>query len=85
MGGCISTHVSEREDCPFDAVMALGAAILAVDAENPIRFSHSPRRPLLFITNSDETTLIEKYQADCVENGSGVTPATWTGAFPHGK
>lgn len=80
MGGCISVHCSERLDCPFDAVMALGAALLAHDpvGQERLYFSHSPSRPLLFITNSDETTLIERYQHRCAENGAGVTPATWT-------
>lgn len=85
MGGCIATHVSERMDCPFDGIMALGAALLAVDAVNPIHFSHSPQKPLLYITNSDETTLIEKYQAECAENKSGITPATWTGSLIHAR
>lgn len=82
MGGCVSVNVSERLDCPYDGVMALGAALLATDSESPIHFSHAPQKPLLFITNSDEITLIEKYQADCAANGTGITPATWTGPSP---
>jgi len=61
MGGCIATHVAEKYGHLYDGVVAIGAALIAKDPQNPLEFQHTPEIPVLYLTNQSELSYIQNY------------------------
>lgn len=53
MGGAIVTHIAEQENVQsmYQGVLAIGAALYAKDANNPLSFNYNPQIPILYLTN----------------------------------
>ena len=82
MGGAIVTHIAERQEEPkrYHGVIAVGAALLVREYDENgqyLQFKHRPSIPMIYLTNSDETNIIEEYIEKSLPNG-GIKPALWT-------
>jgi len=79
MGGAISTFMAERDTAPFDGIYAIGAALLVEEPVNPMKFTYKPKRPLLYLTNTDEVHIIEEYVERCPEGN--LKPSQFIGTL----
>jgi pimeloyl-ACP methyl ester carboxylesterase len=88
MGGAIVTHIAERELSStvqrYNGIIAVGAALLVQemdDNQQILRFSHKPRIPMIYLTNSDETHIIEEYISKAKEQLANspeiIVPSLW--------
>lgn len=51
MGGAIVTHLAERHPDLYNGAVAIGAALLTKDKENPLNYTYQPKIPIIFLTN----------------------------------
>ena len=83
MGGAIVTLIAERYPERYQGIVAIGAALLVKEKENPIDFLYKPLIPLLFLTNQSELGPIQEYIAECNKANEKekdelfVPPALW--------
>lgn len=63
MGGAVATYSVEQHPELFAGALCIGAALLVKDDEahidaqrGAIQFTHSPERPILFLTNISEVS-----------------------------
>jgi predicted alpha/beta hydrolase family esterase len=79
MGGAIVTHIAERADTSrYSGIMAVGAALLVREHDENgqvLQFNHQPKLPMIYLTNSDETHVIEEYIENARENDCSVLPS----------
>ena len=77
------TLISERYPERYQGIVAIGAALLVEEKENPIDFTHKPVVPLLFLTNQSELGPIQEYMENCRKlhekdrDDTTVLPALW--------
>jgi hypothetical protein len=87
MGGAIVTLISERYPERYQGIVAIGAALLVEEKENPIDFTYKPVVPLLFLTNQSELGPIQDYMKNCRKlheedkDDTVVQPALWEVGF----
>jgi len=77
------TLISERYPERYQGIVAIGAALLVEEKENPIDFTYRPVVPLLFLTNQSELGPIQEYMEKCRKlneqdrDDTTVLPALW--------
>jgi hypothetical protein len=73
MGGAIVTYMSETQSPQhYQGIMAIGAALLV---KEHMEFTYNPKIPMIFLTNTDETNVIDNY-IESVKNHSGISNPT---------
>ena len=76
MGGAIVTLIAETAPEGYDGLLALGAALQVRDAEQPHEWSYTPRLPLLFLSNQNESEGPQSYIQKAVKAPS--VPVFWS-------
>ncbi len=75
MGGAIGTLIAETHYADFDGILAIGAALGTGKQQEARGFNHSPRIPILFLTNQSELQGPQEYLQRA--GIAPVAPALW--------